>query len=115
MIVLFLLLAALCSAAEKTGPAAGTRIPDFEAVDQNGNRQTFASLKGPRGLMLLFSRSADWCPFCKGQLLDLNHHSQGGLGLVSMRERAILIGANLKIISSPGEGCAFELSLPLSE
>jgi signal transduction histidine kinase len=53
--------------------------------------------------------------FSTEQLLDLNHHSQGGLGLVSMRERAILIGANLKIISSPGDGCALELSLPLSE
>ncbi len=45
--------------------------------------------------------------------LDLPHNSESGLGLVGMRERAILIGANLKIISSPGEGCTLELSLPL--
>ena len=51
--------------------------------------------------------------FSTGQQLD--HNSQGGLGLVGMRERAILIGANLKIISSPGEGCTVELSLPLPE
>src|SRR5713226_4820070 len=47
------------------------------------------------------------------QHLDLPHSSQSGLGLVGMRERAILIGANLKIISSPGEGCMLEISLPL--
>ena len=43
-----------------TGPAVGRKIPPFEAVDQNGKRQTFESLKGPNGLLLLFHRSADW-------------------------------------------------------
>jgi len=42
------------------GPAVGQKIPLFEAVDQNGKRQTFESLKGPNGLLLLFHRSADW-------------------------------------------------------
>ncbi len=44
----------------KTGPAVGARIPDFEAVDQNGKRQNFDSLKGENGLVLMFVRSADW-------------------------------------------------------
>jgi peroxiredoxin len=95
MIVLFLLLAGFCSAAEKTGPAIGSRIPDFEAMDQNGNRQTFASLKGPKGLMLLFSRSADWCPFCKGQLLDLNQrleeYRKRGLGVAALTYDSVAI------------------------
>ena len=52
--------------------------------------------------------------FSTVEYLDLHHNSQSGLGLVGMRERAILIGANLKIISTPGEGCSVELSLPLS-
>ena len=52
--------------------------------------------------------------FSTEQYLDLPHSSQSGLGLVGMRERAILIGASLKIISVPGEGCSIELSLPLS-
>lgn len=43
-----------------TGPAVGQKIPPFEAVDQNGKRQTFESLKGPNGLLLMFHRSADW-------------------------------------------------------
>jgi hypothetical protein len=44
----------------KTGPAIGSKIPAFEAIDQNGARQTFETLKGPKGLALLFVRSADW-------------------------------------------------------
>jgi cytochrome oxidase Cu insertion factor (SCO1/SenC/PrrC family) len=43
-----------------TGPAVGEAIPAFSAVDQNGQRQSFDSLKGPNGLLLLFHRSADW-------------------------------------------------------
>ena len=43
-----------------TGPAVGEAIPSFSAVDQNGDRQSFDSLKGPNGLLLLFHRSADW-------------------------------------------------------
>jgi hypothetical protein len=44
----------------KTGPAVGSKIPPFDAVDQYGKRQTFDSLRGPKGLALLFVRSADW-------------------------------------------------------
>ncbi len=43
-----------------TGPEVGAKIPEFEAVDQTGKRQTFETLKGPKGLLLLFYRSADW-------------------------------------------------------
>jgi hypothetical protein len=44
----------------KTGPAVGSKIPLFDAVDHTGKRQTFESLRGPKGLALLFVRSADW-------------------------------------------------------
>ncbi len=43
-----------------TGPAVGQKIPAFEAVDQSGHPQTFDTLKGDKGLLLLFFRSADW-------------------------------------------------------
>lgn len=48
----------------------GDRIPAFELKDQAGQTQTFDSLKGANGLLLMFNRSADWCPFCKSQLID---------------------------------------------
>ena len=42
------------------GPQVGERVPDFSLLDQHGQRQTLQSLMGPRGLMLVFIRSADW-------------------------------------------------------
>jgi len=45
--------------AEK-GPGVGRAIPEFRLRDQFGREQTFASLAGRRGLVLLFYRSADW-------------------------------------------------------
>ena len=48
------------------------------------------------------------------QYLDASHEAQSGLGLVGMRERAMLIGATLSITSASGEGCKIELSLPLT-
>ena len=44
----------------KTGPAVGAKVPDFEAVDQHGARQSLRSAMGSKGLMLVFFRSADW-------------------------------------------------------
>ena len=48
------------AAAIRTGPAVGEKIPSFGAADQNGNKQTLASIAGPKGAMLVFYRSADW-------------------------------------------------------
>jgi len=43
------------------GPKVGAAIPlPLAATDQNGAAQDFASLKGGRGLILLFARSLDW-------------------------------------------------------
>jgi cytochrome oxidase Cu insertion factor (SCO1/SenC/PrrC family) len=42
------------------GPQVGDRVPDFTLLDQQGQSRTLASLMGPRGLMLVFYRSADW-------------------------------------------------------
>ena len=42
------------------GPQVGATVPPISGVDQFGTAQTLASLSGPKGLMLVFSRSADW-------------------------------------------------------
>jgi peroxiredoxin len=71
-----------------TGPAVGTRIPKFALLDQDGKVQTLDSLRGPKGLVLVFTRSADWCPYCKTQMVDLNHQTEAfrkrGLGVASI-------------------------------
>ena len=55
-----LLVAAGLARAADPGPAVGAKTPDFNLADQNGQRQTRAGLSGPKGLMLVFFRSADW-------------------------------------------------------
>jgi peroxiredoxin len=101
------------SANHKTGPAVGSRIPDFEAIDLAGKRQTFNSLKGPRGLVLVFARSADWCPYCKTQLADVNRQVEGfrkqGLNVASLtydtreilQEFSTRIGIKYTMLSDP--------------
>ena len=54
------LLLLLAAVSLRTGPETGARIPKFTASDQTGKEQTFASLRGPKGLVLMFVRSADW-------------------------------------------------------
>ena len=61
------------NAAEDLGPSIGTRVPDIGSpLDQNGAPRTLQSLTGQNGLVLFFFRSADWCPFCQAQMIDLN-------------------------------------------
>ena len=43
-----------------TGPEVGQKIPYFQAPDQNGRLQDFNSIRGPKGAMIVFFRSADW-------------------------------------------------------
>lgn len=42
------------------GPQLGEKIPDFNLLDQYGEMRTLASLMGPKGLVLVFNRSAEW-------------------------------------------------------
>ena len=46
----------------KLGPQVGQVVPDFRLSDQNGKIWTRASIMGAKGALLLFYRSADWCP-----------------------------------------------------
>jgi hypothetical protein len=42
------------------GLEVGQKAPEFSARDQFGGEQTLETLKGPKGTVLLFFRSADW-------------------------------------------------------
>jgi peroxiredoxin len=69
---------------------------------------------GPNGLMLVFSRSADWCPYCKTQLAELQTRSAGlkrdGIGLAVITYDSIPIladfarrrGITFPLLSDPG-------------
>jgi len=44
----------------RAGPDIGQKVPDFALADQHGQIRTLNNLTGPNGLLLIFSRSADW-------------------------------------------------------
>jgi peroxiredoxin len=50
--------------------------------------QTFESIRGPKGAMLVFYRSADWCAYCKSQLIEMEESKQEstrlGLGIAAI-------------------------------
>jgi hypothetical protein len=44
----------------RLGPQVGQLVPDFRLADAQGKVWTRDSIIGPKGAMLVFSRSADW-------------------------------------------------------
>ena len=99
---------------QKLGPQVGTRVPDFTLVDQKGQSRTLASLMGPKGLMLVFYRSADWCPYCKTQLAELQTRTtdlaKNGIGLAAVSYDPVPVladfskrrGITFPLLSDPG-------------
>ncbi len=67
------LAAAAASVAIAAQPiAVGAHVPaDFAAVDSSGKPRNFASIAGKKGVVLIFFRSAKWCPYCQAQLKDV--------------------------------------------
>jgi hypothetical protein len=43
-----------------SGIRMGQRAPDFSLRDQNGRLRSLHDVSGPKGLLLVFVRSADW-------------------------------------------------------
>jgi peroxiredoxin len=73
--LLVLVVAPLAALAgpEDLGPAVGTTAPDIGTrPDQAGKPHQLPDLMGRNGLVLFFFRSADWCPYCQAQLIDIN-------------------------------------------
>jgi peroxiredoxin len=76
--------------AAEPGPAVGARFPHtLAAPDQQGQDRMLESLMGEKGVAVLFVRSADWCPFCMKQLVDVNQ----------ARERFAALGLNVVSVS----------------
>ncbi len=55
------------------GPQVGEPIPHtLGTADHEGTPRDFASVIGERGVVLIFSRSLDWCVYCKRQAIVWN-------------------------------------------
>ena len=73
IIAALLALAATSSAQETPGTAVGEAFPHtLNVPDQTGTMRALEDLYGEKGLVVLFVRSADWCPYCRTQLADVN-------------------------------------------
>jgi peroxiredoxin len=57
---------------EHAGPSVGEAIPaNFLTRDMTGAERRLDDLVGENGLVLVFNRSADWCSYCQGQMVEL--------------------------------------------
>jgi len=79
----------LPAAAAETGIKVGEKIPGhLEAMTQSSEMVNFDDLAGEKGATLVFYRSADWCPYCQQQLIELNKRAdefgQAGYPLVGI-------------------------------
>jgi hypothetical protein len=45
---------------QKLGPEVGSTVPGFNLTDQHGVLRSLHSVMGPKGVVLVFFRSADW-------------------------------------------------------
>jgi peroxiredoxin len=59
--------------ADSPGIAMGAKAPVGLALrDASGKPTTLAARMGAKGIVVVMVRSADWCPYCKAQLIGLN-------------------------------------------
>lgn len=54
------------------GPIVGDAAPVLSAVTSAGDAVGLTEVSGANGAVLVFSRSLDWCPYCKKQALQLD-------------------------------------------
>ncbi len=45
--------------------------PWDNVLDTSGNAITVQDIMGPQGAVIVFNRSADWCPYCQKQMIEL--------------------------------------------
>lgn len=76
--LLVVILTGFASASAVHAARIGESIPhNLSLKDQTGLDVSFEALKGDKGLVVFFVRSADWCSFCQQQLKDFVSRYQG--------------------------------------
>lgn len=91
------------------GPAVGSHFPGLRALHDGQAITLLDRFAGPRGTVLVASRSLVWCPYCMAELRQLQEHKAAfdaaGIGLVAIT------------YDSPAEQAAFArqhgISIPL--
>lgn len=108
------------------GPAVGSKVPPISARDLSGKPVTIARLSDRNGVVLVFFRSAKWCPYCQKQLMELKDAqaplAQRGYRLVALSYDSPEVltrfaeqrGIGYQFLSDPGSATidAFKLRDP---
>jgi peroxiredoxin len=58
------------------GLKSGDKAPELKAISSQGVPVNWRDIMGEKGAIVLFIRSADWCPYCKSQLKDWNKEAE---------------------------------------
>lgn len=70
------------------GPVVGSRFPGVNATFMGREIRLLEEFAGPKGTVLLATRSADWCPYCMKQMIQLQEHlgayREAGIGVVAI-------------------------------
>lgn len=70
------------------GPAIGTAFPQIMATYQGREISSLQEFQAPNGLVFVATRSAEWCPFCMKQMIQLQEYKAkfdaAGIGLVAI-------------------------------
>ncbi|TDG14738.1 redoxin domain-containing protein [Seongchinamella unica] len=70
------------------GPAIGSNFPGVTATWQGRQVRLLDEFAGDRGTVFVATRSADWCPYCMKQMIQLQEHKaaydEAGIGIVAM-------------------------------
>ncbi len=70
------------------GPVVGSRFPGLDATWRGERVTQLQRFAGPLGTVLVASRSVDWCPYCRRQMIQLQEHAaqfrDAGIGLVAI-------------------------------
>ncbi len=101
IVACFLTITSAVAEDPELGPIIGSTIPhDLNIGDQPG----FAALAGDNGMVLFFTRSVVWCPFCKNQIINISSRSDEfearGLALVFLSYDTAADQAKFKVQKS---------------
>lgn len=70
------------------GPVVGSDFPGVNATWQGREIRLLDEFAGPGGTVLLATRSADWCPYCMRQMIQLQEakaaYDAAGIGIVAI-------------------------------
>ncbi|MBU2869503.1 peroxiredoxin family protein [Colwellia sp. E2M01] len=58
------------------GPKVGVMAPEISVLNLENQSTDIKKLSADKGLIILFFRSADWCPYCKKHLIELNQQAK---------------------------------------